>query len=83
MKISKQCLKCNSHDVVVVPGNKNIAEGRLLLNMWGTKVLLLDKYICMNCGYYEKYAAIDKNARKWLNNIAEKNKAKNDFDEFV
>ena len=69
--------------MVVVPGNKYVAEGRLLLNMWGTKVLLLDKYICMNCGYYEKYASIDKNGRKWLNQIAEKNNSKDDFDEFV
>ncbi len=83
MKISKQCLKCNSYDVVVVPGNKNVAERRLLLNMWGTKVILLDKHICMNCGYYEKYASIDKNARKWLNEIAQKNNAKDDFNEFV
>lgn len=83
MKISKQCLKCNSHDIVVVPGNKNIADGRILLNMWGTKVLLLDKYICMNCGYFEKYASIDKNARKWLTDIDKKNNSKDEFDEFV
>lgn len=83
MKISKECLKCKSHEVVRIPGNKNVAEGRLMLNMWGTKTLLLDKYVCMNCGFYEKYAAIDKNARKWLTEISNKNKSKDDFDEFV
>ncbi len=83
MKITKECTKCKSHEIVKIPGNKNIAEGRIMLNMWGTKVLLLDKFVCMNCGYYERYAAIDKNARKWLNHIADKNKSENNFDEFV
>lgn len=82
MKISRECLKCKSRDLVKIPGNKNIAEGRILMNMWGTKYLLLDKYVCMNCGYYEEYANIDKNARKWLEEINAQNK-KDDFDEFV
>ena len=83
MKITKECLKCHSHDIVKIPGNKNVAEGRLLLNMWGTKYLLLDKYVCANCGYYEKYASIDKNALKWLKAISDKNKTQDEFDEFV
>lgn len=81
MKISRECLKCKSHDIVKIPGNKNTAEGRILLNMWGTKVILIDKYICTNCGYFEDYGSIDRAALKLLNELKEKND--DDFDEFV
>lgn len=82
MKLTKQCLKCNSHDIVKVPGNKNITQARILLNMWGTKYLLLNKYVCMQCGYYEEYADLNAKARKWLHEI-DKKQGHDEFDEFI
>lgn len=61
MKMRRICPKCNGRDIMIVDGNigpygtgNNIKLGLLI-----TSAVLVNRYICMDCGYSEEW--IDTN----------------------
>lgn len=73
MKNSKICPKCNSDEIIIVPGKRIPAEnGRNI--MIGSSVFssaLFDRYVCSDCGYSEEY--FDENEIKKLKDKFETN----------
>jgi hypothetical protein len=59
-----KCLKCNSNNIHIV---SNYPDNTIPVST--LRVAMLDKYICINCGYIEQYLTNDK---KQLNKIKEK-----------
>lgn len=65
MKTSHQCPKCNSFDVIKVEGYSINAYQKIPLTKWSTKNAILDRYICVDCGYTEEYVQLDPSFAKW------------------
>jgi len=66
MKNSQTCPKCNTNDIVKIPGNtvadgsgNNIKVGMTILN-----AIKVTRYVCGNCGYSEEWIDDKKDIEK-------------------
>ncbi|BBF43186.1 hypothetical protein lbkm_1873 [Lachnospiraceae bacterium KM106-2] len=57
MKDSKRCPKCNSNDIVVVPGTIGPYGGgnHIPLGNKMSNAVLVTRYVCLSCGYTEEW----------------------------
>lgn len=60
MKNSKVCTKCDSKDILLVPGSAGAyASGNNIQVGWSNfSAVLVDRYVCCSCGFSEEW--IDK-----------------------
>ena len=81
MRYSYQCPKCQSKEVVEVVGSSLNAYQKIPLTKWGMKSAVLDRYVCINCGYTEEYVQLNdsfkKTARRMLRD------QDRDYDDYV
>ena len=57
MKNSRRCPKCNSHDILVVPGKAGAygSGNNIQMGMTIFSAVLVDRYVCCKCGYSEEW----------------------------
>jgi predicted nucleic-acid-binding Zn-ribbon protein len=72
MKLINTCSKCNSAEVVEVKGTRYNTNNFIYLNNWGTKYAILDRYICLRCGFTEEYVRLDEKFKKYADERREK-----------
>ena len=53
MKNSKQCAKCTSDDIVMIPGNSWFRESNIITI--GLSLIPVTRYMCAQCGYSEEW----------------------------
>ncbi|RME82248.1 MAG: hypothetical protein D6785_08070 [Planctomycetota bacterium] len=60
MKNKKHCPKCDSHQIIQVPGNVGVfgTGNNILLGATIFSALKVSRYICAECGFIEEW--IDK-----------------------
>ena len=80
MKFIDTCTKCNSTEVVEVKGTRFNSNNYVYLNDWGTKYALLDRYICLRCGFTEEFVRMDDKFKKYADELKKK---REDSDGFV
>ena len=51
----KKCNKCNSEDIVRIPGEKSKWGRTVSTSLTGC--VPLDRYVCMGCGYTETFVS--------------------------
>ncbi len=78
MKYTGNCTKCNSDQVIEVKGTRFNSYQYVYLNNWGTKYVILDRYVCSRCGFTEEYAQLDEKSRTSLEELLVKNGSKKD-----
>ncbi len=78
MKVSRVCLKCDSRKVVKVVGSKNSQTTKFKYTKWGHNEVI-DRYVCMTCGYFESHAQLNAKFKKW----GEKQLKQNPNDDFI
>ena len=81
MKLTNQCPKCNSPDIVKESKENNqfYANYVYVKKNWATYITL-SRYICLHCGYTEEWV----DSPEELDKIEKKYKTKNDdYDGFV
>ena len=61
MKFTKLCPKCNSSDIIKVPGKAGAyGSGNNIMTGWTIfSSVLVHRYVCCSCGYSEEW--IDQN----------------------
>lgn len=61
MKFTKLCPKCNSSDIIKVPGKAGAyGSGNNIVTGWTIfSAVLVHRYVCCSCGYSEEW--IDQN----------------------
>ncbi len=61
MKFTKLCPKCNSSDIIKVPGKAGAyGSGNNIMTGWTIfSAVLVHRYVCCSCGYSEEW--IDQN----------------------
>lgn len=61
MKNSFTCIKCDSIDVIKVPGGDMWSKGYFnLIKVTSVKQILVTRYVCLHCGYSEEWIEKDK-----------------------
>ena len=70
MKNSRICPKCNSNDILVVPGSSEAygAGNNIRVGMTIFSSVLVDRYVCCHCGYSEEWIRredVEKLKRKY------------------
>lgn len=84
MKPTGICPKCNSKKIVVYKANSMQQGSTGATNFFGMVTAKLDRYFCVNCGFSEEYAQINKSFAKWADKELKKQKGSNNFgDDFV
>ena len=78
MKFGNQCPKCQSKDVVELKGSRYNTQNFVYLNSWGTKYLILDRYLCTRCGFTEEYVDVDDKLEKERDELLAKKKVTRD-----
>lgn len=60
MKNTNTCPKCQSKDILIIPGNAGAyGSGNNIQVGWSNlSAILVNRYVCCNCGYSEEW--IDK-----------------------
>jgi len=81
MRYSFQCPKCSSFEVIEVKGHAMNTYQKIPLTKWGTKSAILDRYLCVHCGYTEEYVQLTDSFKKWARK--ELKKSNNHNDDFV
>ena len=66
MRTTSTCPKCNSTDVISVKGNKLNQNHRISLDNWGLKYVVIDRYLCVRCGYTEEWLQMDDKFDRWV-----------------
>jgi hypothetical protein len=61
MKSRGQCIKCNSDEVVVVPGRAGNVYDQNCIGTGFFSSVEISRYLCCNCGYSEEWVE-DKSA---------------------
>jgi hypothetical protein len=79
MKYTGQCTKCNSSDVLEVKGSRYNTYNYIYLNSWGTKYAIIDRYVCVRCGFTEEYVKVDDKFNKIATEMLEKKKVDDGF----
>lgn len=72
MKTTHHCPKCDSTKIVVYEGKAHVQSSIGATTKWGLTSAVLDRYFCVNCGYTEEYARLDKKFMKWANGKLDK-----------
>lgn len=72
MKTTHHCPKCDSSRIVVSEARPMNQYYIGATNKWGMASALLDRYFCVDCGYTEEYARMDRKFLKWANELLEK-----------
>jgi len=67
MKATHHCPKCDSTKIVIFKGKSHVQSSIGATTKWGMASAILDRYFCVNCGYSEEYARLDKKFLKWAN----------------
>lgn len=70
MKNSRICPKCNSNDILVVPGKAGAygSGNNIQMGMTIFSAVMVDRYVCCKCGYSEEWIRredIDNLKRKY------------------
>jgi len=81
MKATGQCPKCQSYNVVEHKGSKMHQSSQLVLNKWSTKMVAVNHYICVDCGFSERYVDLDDKAQRYLKDMLKEQGG--GFDEYV
>lgn len=57
MKHSRTCPKCGSTDIILVPSSSKAygAENNIQVGMTIFSAVLVDRYVCGDCGYSEEW----------------------------
>lgn len=57
MKNSRICPKCNSNDILVVPGKAGAygSGNNIQMGMTIFSAVMVDRYVCCKCGYSEEW----------------------------
>ncbi len=66
MKNTHACPKCQSTDVIRIAGSKMDHNKHLRLTKWGLKSVLLDRYLCVGCGFTEEWIQFDNAFDRWV-----------------
>ena len=69
MKNSFTCVKCASHNVVEVKGWNVNQYSKIPLTKWSVKSAVVDRYVCMDCGYTEEYVQLTDKVLDWGNKM--------------
>lgn len=79
MKLTKTCPKCASRQVVYKKGKSSAHSGKINLTtwIWGN----LERYICLDCGFFEEYLIKDKKFIKWVDKVQKKRRKSGDLDD--
>ncbi len=80
MKATKTCPKCGSKSVTYKKGSSNSYSGKFHLSIW--RSAKLERYICLDCAFFEEYIIKDKSFLKWSEK-QKKNIKPNLDDDFV
>jgi len=66
MKNTKKCPKCQSNDVIKIPGTfQNEGYGNnIKAGFTGLSMVLVTKYLCCNCGYIEDWVDHPEDIKK-------------------
>lgn len=81
MKNSSTCPKCQSTDVIRIEGSKVNQNHKLSLDKWGVKNVVIDRYLCVQCGYTEEWIQLDEKFDRWVEKQWSKNRG--DYSDFV
>ena len=82
MKTTHHCPKCNSSRIVVAEAKSYQQHSIGATNKWGMPSAVIDRYFCVDCGYTEEYAQLNKKFQKWANELLAKQQ-RNPDDYFV
>jgi hypothetical protein len=55
MKITKQCPKCQSHDIVLIPGKRDGGGAGNVIRVGVFSVVKPTLHVCGSCGYMENW----------------------------
>ena len=66
MKSTNTCPKCQSKKVVKLKGTSSYSN-KIAYGSWGTRYEKVDTYVCMHCGFSERYAQLTSKFLKWAN----------------
>lgn len=57
MKNTKTCLKCNSRDILLIPGKHTGYGSGNIIMVGSTSIgsVKVTRYLCCNCGYSEEW----------------------------
>lgn len=79
MKNTFQCPKCSSTSVIRIEGQKLNQNQVISLNRWGTQTAVLDRYLCVACGYTEEWLQMDSKFSRWVKRNKDKGNLHSDF----
>ncbi|WP_235297788.1 hypothetical protein [Portibacter marinus] len=81
MRFSHTCPKCSSTEIYVSKGRKHHNHGnKIMISTF--KVVPLDHYTCIDCGYTEEWVT-DKKSLDFLRRKARTQKPRDNFTDFV
>jgi transposase-like protein len=81
MRYKYKCPKCESNDVIEVIGSNINQYQKIPLTKWGTRNVVLDRYICASCGYTEEWVQLSEKFKKWAFSKLDSQDGK--YDEYV
>jgi len=81
MRFSYECPKCASKEVLEITGSDMNSFQKIPLNKWSIKNAVLDRYICIECGYTEEWVQLSESFKKWAKKTLKQQERK--FDDFV
>lgn len=79
MKNSFQCVKCGSSDVIKIEGSRMNQTQYISLMRWGTTNAVVDRYLCVHCGYIEEWIQMNDKFKKWVKKNRDKGTFNSDF----
>ncbi len=79
MKNSSTCVKCDSIDVVMIPGGSFWKGYSNAFNITQFKSIVVSRYVCVNCGYSEEWIDAEKDLRLIEKHFNKSGSISNDF----
>lgn len=74
MKNRSDCPKCNSNDIIRIPGKNGAYGSGNNIQAGFLSVILVTRYLCCNCGYSEEWIDHKQDIEKLRNKYGQKNK---------
>ncbi len=79
MKNSYHCPKCDSHDILRVPGPASVGYSQNKIPTGFFSSGNIDRYVCLSCGFTEEWIPSAKDLEKLRKKYADKSKDSGDF----
>jgi len=66
MKTNEKCTKCNSNDIVKIPGSAGAygSGSNIMTGMTTLSAVKVTRYLCCNCGFTEEWIDNKKDIEK-------------------